>query len=151
MAPRKATCAWLAAVLWMGLIFWLSSIPDLSVVEVFNRLLALLGKLGIVFSMPALDGSNGRLPLELILRKSAHVVTYMILTALLHRACRFTGPLAAGAPQWAAGMAAAFAATDEFHQLWVPGRDGRTADIGWDTLGITIMLLVLLIFRRDKP
>ncbi len=49
------------------------------------------------------------------------------------------------------GMALLYAATDELHQLLVPGRHGRLMDWGIDALGAAIGLLILNWWRRRSP
>ena len=50
-----------------------------------------------------------------------------------------------------------YATTDEFHQLFVPGRTGRLLDIGIDSCGALLGSLILLFFvyraaqRCQKP
>ena len=49
---------------------------------------------------------------------------------------------------------AAYAATDEFHQLFVPGRSGQLKDVLIDTaggaLGLGLLALILYLKRRRK-
>jgi VanZ family protein len=82
------------------------------------------------------------------IRKAAHITEYAVLTALLWRALRRRqpGPL----PTWdwriagrAFGLAVAFAASDELHQLFVPTREGRIRDVLYDSAGAAAALLAL--------
>lgn len=54
---------------------------------------------------------------------------------------------------WAIGSF--YAATDEIHQFFVPGRGPRVSDVGIDSLGVLLGLLFLWlctrVFRRRKP
>lgn len=47
---------------------------------------------------------------------------------------------------WA--IAAAYAATDEFHQLFVPGRSGQVSDVILDSAGALAGLLILALVRK---
>ena len=47
---------------------------------------------------------------------------------------------------WA--IAAAYAATDEFHQLFVPGRSGQISDVVLDSAGALAGLLILTVARE---
>ena len=47
---------------------------------------------------------------------------------------------------WA--IAAAYAATDEFHQLFVPGRSGQISDVILDSAGALAGLLILAVVRK---
>lgn len=76
-------------------------------------------------------------------RKLAHMTEYGILCLL---ACAFVHGYSGN---WkvcgisAVAVAALYAATDEIHQLFVPGRAGRFSDVCIDTLGAVIWLLLL--------
>ena len=77
-------------------------------------------------------------------RKLAHMTEYGILCLL---ACAFVRGYSGN---WkvcgisAVAVAALYAATDEIHQLFVPGRAGRFPDVCIDTLGAVIWLLLLI-------
>lgn len=45
-------------------------------------------------------------------------------------------------------LVAAYAATDEYHQLFVPGRSGQVRDVVIDTVGGTLGLGAWLAVRR---
>ncbi len=94
--------------------------------------------------------------IEGFVRKAAHMTEYGILSVLLYI---WIG-------QWemsflrrggtAAGAAAVYAATDEFHQLFVAGRSGRFSDVCIDSAGalagvVVFMLLVKIVkYMRAK-
>ena len=85
---------------------------------------------------------------QLAVRKGAHVTEYAILALLLYRALRPTQrrrpetwcPRCAG---WALGIAVAYAASDEWHQSFVPSRDGSIHDVIIDGSGAALGLLLL--------
>ena len=88
---------------------------------------------GLIFtlsSIPSLHSGLGTW--DLILRKCAHVTEYAILTFLLRRAV---------ATPWAAAAALLYACSDEYHQSFVVGREGRPRDVAIDSIGIVIGLL----------
>ena len=73
---------------------------------------------------------------EYLLRKLAHFSEYLALGLLLYTLLRRR--LSPGrAALLAVVLAAGFAATDEWHQLSVPGRDGNLRDVCIDTAGAT--------------
>jgi VanZ family protein len=94
-------------------------------------------------------------------RKGAHVTEYAILAMLLWRAC--VGRMAAASESWPWKtallillFACLYAAGDEFHQLFVPNREGRPMDVFIDTSGAAAGLFVSwLVYRwrnrRPKP
>ena len=81
-------------------------------------------------------------------RKTAHVTEYALLTLLLWRALR--KPRKHDPRPWSwpqAGLAlagaSAYAITDEFHQAFVPSRQGQWADVLLDASGSALGLLLL--------
>jgi VanZ family protein len=91
---------------------------------------------GLIFglsSIPSLGTGLGTW--DFVLRKGAHVTEYAILGALLLRA------LHSEVPAFLAGLA--FAASDEFHQHFVPGRHGAVYDVAIDACGILLGILTL--------
>jgi VanZ family protein len=73
-------------------------------------------------------------------RKCAHLTEYAILALLFWRMLR--KPVKNDPRPWswrhaaiAVGLVAVYAATDEFHQLFVPSRDASVRDVLIDTLG----------------
>jgi hypothetical protein len=110
--------AWLPVVAWAALIFGLSSIPDLG------------------------TGLGGW---DLALRKAAHFAEYAILGALLARALYHTMT----AWTWIAWIAGTvYAASDEFHQHFVPGRQGSPVDIAIDAAGVAVGVLAVRLASR---
>jgi VanZ family protein len=112
---------WVAVMLWMGAIFALSAIPSLS--SPFEPLY------------------------DVILRKFAHMAEYAILTALVFWALRPCLTSRAHGLLMAALIALLYACSDEWHQTFVPGREGSLRDVGIDTLGV---IGVSLWFARSE-
>jgi VanZ family protein len=83
---------------------------------------------------------------DLILRKAAHIAEYAILFLLLWRALRQHLAREQIALIFAALIALAYAASDEWHQTFVQGRSGKALDVGIDLTGI--LLAFLLASRR---
>ena len=77
-------------------------------------------------SIPELSSGLGSW--DLVLRKLAHATEYTILGALLVRALRRWS--------WALALGVAYAASDELHQSFVPGRQGSPLDVLIDSVGV---------------
>ena len=109
---------WAPVVVWAGLIYFLSSIPSLN------------SGLGIW---------------DTVLRKGAHVFEYTVLTALLWRAARrsWRGWSWNQVASFVVGVAVMYAASDEIHQSFVPGRGPSVRDVLIDCIGITLAILVV--------
>ena len=73
----------------------------------------------------------------------AHMVEFAVLAALVHRLALSYG-LRSGPRLWGAVLVLTigYALTDEFHQSFVPGRDPSWVDVGFDSLGAAIGLVV---------
>lgn len=88
------------------------------------------------------------------IRKGGHVSEYGVLTLLVWRARRLARPQPAPSG-WdarsavAAGwLAVLYAATDEFHQTFVPSREGCVRDVAIDSCGVALALLALWLCCR---
>jgi VanZ family protein len=81
-----------------------------------------------------------------IIRKTAHAVEYAILGILLWRVVRSAAALASHRParhfRFSLLLAALYAATDETHQIFVPGREAAVRDVLLDTCGAALGLMV---------
>ncbi len=100
---------WVPVVVWAGVIFWFSSIPDL--------------KTG--------------LECDFFLRKIAHITEYFILTFLLYRAFRDSFKMNAFRLfMYPAFFSLLYAISDEIHQYFVLTRSCSVQDVLIDSIGI---------------
>lgn len=77
--------------------------------------------------------------LHYLIRKSAHFVEYFLLSLLVLRGVR--GGATGWRWSWAVGallIAAGYAALDEFHQSFVPGRGAAARDMLLDSAGAIV-------------
>lgn len=84
---------------------------------------------------------------DFIAKKVAHISEYAILFTLIFRA---TGN------KWIAsfGLTMLYAASDEFHQSFVPGRSATVLDLGFDASGANIaayLIWKLKLHQQPKP
>lgn len=96
---------------------------------------------GVIFAFSAKVGSPGVTPglADLLLRKGAHVFEYAVLWTLTRRALSGGG---AGAAGWKAfAFCVLYGAGDEWHQSFVPFREGRLADVAIDGGGAALAAL----------
>ena len=112
-------------------------------------LLALLAVAAIYLlsSVPDL-GSAGRDPLVELAWNLAHAPTFGILAFLLLKAFSGTRQVSLGRCGLALLGSGEYAAVDEWHQSFVPGRHASVGDFLMDLAGIGAMLLILLL--RDS-
>lgn len=115
---KKIFIAWLLPICWALLIYFLSSQS----------------------SLPSMQESA----LNFISKKMAHIIVYLVLYVLVHRATLLTfsqkkrHPLVVLLPVLICFI---YAMSDELHQSFVPGRGGTIRDVGYDMLGVSIAFL----------
>lgn len=113
---------WLPVVLWAGMIFYFSSIPDLR------------SGLPDIF--------------DIVLRKIAHAGEFGILAILIARGLGADGKKDY---LKAAALAILYAISDEIHQGFVPGRVASPIDILIDSFGAILGLIIFYkIKNRSK-
>ena len=88
-----------------------------------------------------------------LIRKGAHLTEYAVLALLALRAVRRSMHPAASGWSWkAAGLAllisTTYAATDEFHQSFVPGRTPSPGDVMIDSAGALAALALAALWRK---
>jgi VanZ family protein len=79
---------------------------------------------------------------DLVLRKLAHLAEFGLLGALAQRWLALA-PLAVL-------LASAYAATDELHQAFVPGRAASPVDWAIDTAGVVLGVALFVAYRRRR-
>jgi VanZ family protein len=108
----------------MGLIFSLSDQPTLIMIE---------------------DEIN-----EKLFYKLAHILAYAGLAWLWWRALSPNRQVTWSILGLAFGLTTLYGISDEFHQLFVPGRHGRVADVLFDMAGALVTVLLLRRFQWPR-
>lgn len=85
-------------------------------------------------------------PLIFLLRKSAHILEYMILTFLTYGALEFKDKRILKTIV----IVFLYACSDEIHQLFVNGRSGSFIDVLVDMIGVMVALLFLKAINMIK-
>ena len=80
--------------------------------------------------------------------KSAHILAYAFLAWFWWRALSPQREAVWSLLWLAFGLAVLYGISDEIHQLFVPGRHGRFADVLFDASGALAMILLLRWFAR---
>jgi VanZ family protein len=93
--------------------------------------------------------------IHLGIRKAAHLAEYSILGILLWRATPVHKTNPEVADWWRAGVAVLvatfYAATDEYHQSFVPSRVSSLHDVLIDMCGAAIAVTILSLANRNRP
>ena len=132
---------WIPLILWMGVIFLMST-DSFSFFKTSNYVVPLLQTLFPGLPLGAIHS------IHVFIRKFGHFFEYAVLSLLWYRT------LQSGEKQWSTRLAllalvlsALYAATDEFHQTFVPSRGPSLIDVGIDSTGAACSLLVLRLLK----
>ncbi|MGM0899201.1 MAG: VanZ family protein [Bacillota bacterium] len=141
---KRQLLAWLWPVLWMVLIFTLSHQPA-----------GVSGGISSEIARQLADAINSVVALDFemfhtMFRKSAHFFAYLVLGLLLVNALRKSGIGINRAILWAFIGSALYAASDEAHQLFIPGRSGELRDVLIDSIGAATGLFFYWLIVRVK-
>lgn len=104
----KTTSLWVPPLLWMGVLFFLSSIPGLSIAEGVG---------------------------DFLTRKAAHLFSYALLFYLFFRALKPRRIYFWQKVFLALSLSVGYGIFDEFHQSLVPLREGKAIDVIIDGVG----------------
>jgi len=123
-AGRAPWFHWFLLFGWMGLIFFLSHQPNL----------------------PHLPSGF----FDLLLKKLAHATAYAILMGLWWQALKSIRPVTGPVLILAFILTALYAASDEWHQTFIPHRDGNLIDVLIDTAGAGLMFVLIRFQEHSK-
>lgn len=152
----KRLFVWLPAVGVAAAIFFFSSQPASESTQVSNWVIDLLVRAAGMFGEVRVSPEQMVKLYEILstpVRKCAHMTEYLILYGTLipavggwrqnRRKCLRTALL----------LTVLYACTDEFHQLFVPGRAGRVTDVLIDSTGALVLTAVFGegFGRRKRP
>lgn len=117
----RAYASWIPALAWMGVIFYFSTLPG--------------------------DKVPSKIP-DFI----PHFIEYAVLGALVVLALSLTYKTMPGTHLygWALVICLVYAASDEFHQLFVPGRSADPKDWAVDSMGALAAILVGVYLRARR-
>jgi VanZ family protein len=90
--------------------------------------------------------------IHFLVRKAGHVSEYAILAALLWRASRgtFTALSRRMIALCTFAVSVSFAASDEFHQSFVPSRTASVHDVFIDCMGVMLAIALCVVFSRTR-
>lgn len=144
---------WLPAACIAAAIFWFSAQPAAESTEMsdtVSHLILLLGtKLGFFHGNPAQYADLIEL-MSFPVRKTAHMTEYLVFYCTVRFGLHFTYQPLNVKHRLLTALAIVFlyACTDEFHQLFVPGRAGRFTDVLIDCFGCAVVTLICLHFYQ---
>jgi len=133
---------WLPVICWMGVIFLAST--DLGSAEHTSRIIVPL----LRWLRPGIS-QEGIRRVHFFIRKSAHLSEYAVLAVLL---CRAVEQSRQNFGHWksvliAIAVATLYAASDEFHQSFVPSRTASIRDVMIDSCGAMTGLFIFWVIH----
>ena len=139
MNSKRKVANRILLIFWMCVIFYMSNQPaNISDSQSF-KVMSILGNFNI-----DVNGIFGELA-NFVVRKCAHFLEYMILGFLIMNVVRMYYVFKVSSIISILGVFL-YACTDEFHQLYVPGREGAFRDVMIDTCGGLTFILFYIFF-----
>lgn len=136
---KRRVLAGVLAILWMCMIFAFSAQESEESSEVSGAFSQqIVSSVGKFFHLNLNDEDLLRIAeaIETPVRKAAHMAEYAVLSVLIY--------IWLGKWKHAIVFAALYAAGDELHQRFVPGRAGRLADVMIDSAGAVLGVLIFI-------
>ncbi len=136
---------WVLIIIWCSFIFYQSGKPAVESSKSSMYIVSCMNSI-----LGSVIGPGNFEVTETPIRKTAHVMEYLVLGMLL-----FNGFIRDGQIRrtfgFSAGTGILYAITDEVHQHFVPGRAMRAFDVLIDTIGVFLgIMLVYGIYKRKN-
>ncbi len=136
---KRRVIAGVLALLWMCMIFAFSAQESEESSEVSGAFSQqIVSGVGKIFHLNLNEEELRRIAnaIEKPVRKAAHMTEYAVLSVLIY--------IWLGKWKHAIVFAAFYAASDELHQRFVPGRAGRLGDVLIDSAGAVLGVLIFI-------
>ena len=139
MKNKKIIISWLLLILWMAFIFYMSSCNGNVSSDQSGT---------IAYVLHNILGINYSDKLIFIIRKCAHVSEFFILGILVINLVSKYNVKHIYLISFI--ICVLYASSDEFHQLFVPGRSGQVTDIFIDMIGVVLGLSIFCLIKYFK-
>ena len=147
---KKKIIKWILVVLWMGLIFYLSS-RDRDESTNQSRSVVNQTKIVEIYEQKSnVDSETALEDVDRVFRKTSHAVVYLVLAILLCIALSEYNLSIKSILLISFIVCFIYSCTDEAHQLFVRGRSGEIRDIIIDSIGSMIGIVLFYLYRRRK-
>jgi len=143
MSKNKITIifSWTAVLLWLVLIFYLSSQPAVQSDGLSRKVTEIIiEKVGTVMPLDNETSTTVDLVARFnhVVRKCGHFGLYFVLSVLMMNALRVSGIIGFKGYILSLVFCILYAISDEVHQLFVPGRGAQVTDVLIDSFGAFI-------------
>ena len=139
MKNKRLVLAWTLLILWMLFIFIMSS---------FNGVMSSNQSGSIATLIYNIFNISDTEKVSFIVRKCAHVSEFFILGILVINLISKYNVKYSYLISFI--ICVLYASSDEFHQLFVPGRSGQVADIFIDLIGVVLGLSIYCLIKYFK-
>lgn len=133
----------IASLMWMIMIFCFSSRTGVESTGDSNRIGMLIGKTIVPGFEQWGEGKQQQFAeqIDYPIRKTAHAMEYAVLGIFL--TCAYVDINTISRRKWFIPwlIGTVYAVSDEFHQLFVPGRSGQVTDVLLDSSGVLVGVL----------
>lgn len=150
MMNTSKALSWTLVLLWMAVIFGFSHQPATVSSGMSSGITeTIINAISQISSRASIDTDA----MHTFVRKNAHFFVYLILGVLVFRALRKSGVRGYRGGLAALAICALYAMSDEFHQLFIPGRSGEIRDVLIDSTGAFVgigLALGLTEWRKAK-
>lgn len=143
MKNKRLVIGWVALILWMGLIFYMSNQPGDVSSKQSGLVLKLFQVLGIDLSKELGEVAT------FIVRKAAHFTEYFILYILCVNVMKHYFDIKK-AIVYAFAVSFLYACTDEIHQYFIPGRAMAFKDVLIDSSGALFAMIIRTVLLKGK-
>ena len=142
MGNKRMIINWILLIAWMLLIFLMSNQPAHISNQQSNSFINMLAFFGI-----DLNSKLGSLA-SFVVRKTAHFTEYAVLGFFTYKAVSCDVLDRKKAVLIAQLISTGYASTDEIHQMFVPGREGKVFDVMIDSCGAFCGIMLSLISQK---
>ena len=139
MKNKRLVLAWTLLILWMLFIFIMSS---------FNGVMSSNQSGSIATVIYNIFNISNTAKVSFIIRKCAHVSEFFILGILVINLISKYNVKYSYLISFI--VCVLYASSDEFHQLFVPGRSGQVTDIFIDMIGVVLGLSIYCLIKYFK-
>ena len=144
---KRKILPWSLIIVWMGLIFFFSHQPATESSELSSGITeAIVDVINVI--VPDNDLMSSKQSINLIIRKGAHFGVYLVLGLLVSNGLIYSNISKSKVFYLALLICVLYAISDEFHQLYVPGRSGQVSDVLLDSTGSLSGILLMNAIRR---
>jgi len=142
---KKQLLWWSITIVIMGIIFWFSAQNKASSSSMSLGVRGMLAQFMDIFGLRWLAEMDG---FHSFVRKCAHAIAYFSLGISSALATRHSGWKKA--PWWALLICVLYAASDEVHQAFVPGRGPLVRDVVLDSVSAAVGIGLSMLVKKRR-